>query len=99
MNISHPPKKIDLLEDLLLKRVHIKNDWDSIQQHFNKSYPLFFIEFIKNGIQLTTAEEQFLVLEKLGLNTKKIANLLKVLPESVHKSRYRLKKKLSNKKS
>lgn len=94
MELKKPLKTDDLLEDLLLKKVTIYDNWETIRQRFNENYPLFFIEFIKKGIQLTTPEEQLLILEKIGLNIKNIAMLLKVLPESVHKRRYRLNKKI-----
>lgn len=95
--IKKPITSAYLLENLLLKKILVKNDWETIQFQFNQIYPLFFIEFIKNRIQLTTGEEQLLALEKLGLKNKTIANLLGVLPESIHKSRYRLKKKINSK--
>jgi len=97
MNLEQTSATSNLLEELLLKKVHIKKDWDLIKEQFCKTYPLFFFEYIKSKIELTTNEEQLLVLEKLGFNSKDIANLLNVLPESVHKSRYRLKKKLNSK--
>jgi len=85
----------DLLENLFLNKVSVKKDWVLIQNQFNKIYPTFFIDFLKKGIQLSTTEERYLLLEKIGMNTQHIASALEVLPESVYTLRYRLRKKIN----
>ena len=86
---------LDLLENIFLNKVSVKKDWVLIQNQFNKIHPTFFIDFLKKGIQLSSAEERYLLLDKIGMNTQHIATALEVLPESVYTLRYRLRKKIN----
>ena len=96
MGIKKQEQQSQLIENILLNKDVLKLEWQSIRKQFIEIYPNFYIEFIKNGIQLSISEERFLLLEKIGLSTKNIATVLGVYPESIHKNRYRLRKKINN---
>jgi DNA-binding CsgD family transcriptional regulator len=86
----------DLLEDIYLNKVSVKKDWNLIKNRFNVLYPSFYIDFLKKGIRLSATEERYLLLEKIGMTATYIASALGILPESVHKLKYRLNKKINS---
>jgi DNA-binding CsgD family transcriptional regulator len=69
-------------------------DWIDFKQSFDQVYPNFLSDLIKQYPELSQAEIRFMVLLKLGLSVKEMANVLAILPESVRKTRLRLTKKL-----
>ncbi len=71
-------------EDWKRIRVQLEEVNSALTQKIKEAYP-----------QLTGKDLRMLMLFKLGLNTKEIANLLSLAPSSVKMSRYRLKKKLN----
>lgn len=54
----------------------------------------FFLEIRKKHANLTASEEQLLSFLIRDMTSKEIADILKITTESVHKKRYRLRKKL-----
>lgn len=95
MNTNHQNLN-DLFGDIVLHKISIKENWLEIKYRFDCIYPSFFMEFYNSGIQLTTSEERFLLLEKIGINPKNIAQILEVLPESIYTLKYRLQKKIKS---
>ncbi len=71
------------------------SDWSQFKQLFEKVYPAFFDRLNKEKISFTKGEKRLMALIKLNLNNKEAANILGISSESVSKSRFRLKKKLS----
>lgn len=96
MIVNQELKYSELIEAILATNILIKENWLVIKKQFNAIYPDFFIAYLKKGIQLSTTEERYLLLDKIGMNTQNIADLLQVQPESVYTMRYRLRKKLNN---
>ena len=81
---------------LLLKRsLEEEDDWTSFKLHFEQVHPKFFQNLASQFPKLTQTDHRHVAYIRIGLTTKEIARLMNITPESVQKSRVRLKKKLS----
>jgi len=91
-----PEQKKFLLN--LEKRIDTPNVlWDNLSlflMQFDEKYPSFFSKVEKKHPGLTRYERVLFAVIFLELETHQVASLLSVSPDSVRKSRYRLKKKL-----
>ncbi len=87
-------QKIASLEKLLQARISTDNDWVKFRVDFESIYPEFFQKLQTNFPQLSSNEIKLCAVEKLGLKDIQAGDLLGVNPESVKKSRYRLRKNL-----
>lgn len=73
----------------------IKTDgWKRFEMAFNDVHEDFYKSLLDEFANLTSAEIKLSAFLKLGLNTKDIASVLFITPESVKVSRSRLRKKL-----
>jgi len=72
----------------------LDRDWETFKKHFEEVHPQFFKELQYRYPQLSASDLRMLALLKLNLNSKEIATILHISPESVKKSRYRLRKKM-----
>ena len=79
---------------LLEQKILTDDDWETFKARFKAIYPGFFARIKESGIQLTEAESRLLVLMRLELNSKDMANILGISPQSVRVCKMRLKKKL-----
>lgn len=80
---------------LLKKESSEDKDWQIFKSYFSEVHNNFD-EKLKNISQdITEKEMRMASFLKMNLSTKEIATLLNVLPDSVLKSKYRLKKKLN----
>ncbi len=70
------------------------SDWQSFKEYFEKSHPNFIHVLRAKYPDLTEAEERLFLLLKLKLSKKEIANVLGILPDTVKKTRGRLRKRL-----
>ena len=80
-------------------RILTPHDWDRFKTDFNKHFPGYFAKLHTKYPNLTASEIRLMALLKLHFNIKKIAFILGIAPQSIIKSRYRLKKKLALKDS
>jgi DNA-binding response OmpR family regulator/DNA-binding CsgD family transcriptional regulator len=94
-NISDQQK--EMLKELLHKIERIggrKDNWRIFQLKFNQVYPDFIGRITRLYPRLTQLELTIISTILFNLNSNQIASMLNISPESVRKSRYRLKKKL-----
>jgi tetratricopeptide (TPR) repeat protein len=84
----------DEIAELLEQKILTDEDWEQFQSRFNAIYPGFFMRIKESRIALTEAETRILVLMRLELNGKDMANILGISPQSVRVCKMRLKKKL-----
>lgn len=84
----------DEIAELLEQKILTDDDWDQFRNRFNAIYPGFFTRINESRIQLTEAETRILVLMRLELTGKDMANILGISPQSVRVCKMRLKKKL-----
>lgn len=93
-----PQESADATEDeiteLLEQKILTDEDWAQFQIRFKAIYPGFFVRIKESQIPLTEAETRILVLMRLELNGKDMANILGISPQSVRVCKMRLKKKL-----
>lgn len=69
-------------------------DWRSFLTGFDKLYPFFAIKAKKQYPNITTAELRFLMLAKIGLATRQMADALGVSPNSIRVTWKRVRTKL-----
>ena len=81
----------------LIKKATVgnSNTWKAFESQFVAVNNGFFEELRKMFPNLTQGERRLCALIKLKLTSKEIASLMGISVESVHKSRYRLRKKFS----
>lgn len=72
----------------------IQDGWQRFQLSFDAVHSNFIQTLAQTHPELSPAEVKLSIFLKLGMNTKDIANLLYLTPESVKVARYRLRKKL-----
>lgn len=70
------------------------DDWEKFRFKLESVYPAFFNTLVSLNVDLSNTDIRHCAYIKIGLSTKEIASLLSIAPESVQKSRVRLKKKL-----
>lgn len=70
------------------------NDWEVFKSHFNNVHPDLLYRLKSLYPSLTDADLKLCAFLFLGIETKHIAKILSVLPDSVKKARQRLRKKL-----
>lgn len=80
---------------LLLKRENAEDkDWEVFKSYFSEVHNNFDQKIKQLNTQITEKEMRLASFLRMRLSTKEIASILNVLPESVLKSKYRLKQKL-----
>lgn len=88
-------EQTDRVAQLLNQKILTDDDWKMFKTKFNTVYPYFFAKIKQMEINLTEAEIRFLVLFRLNLTGKEMADMLGISPQSVRALKMRLKKKLS----
>ena len=90
-----PQPKIELTDIISELDGHIIHDnWQRFQLSFEAVHTGFIQVLTATHPELSPAEIKLSIFLKLGMNTKDIANLLYITPESVKVARSRLRKKL-----
>ncbi len=69
-------------------------DWDVFKLYFEDVNRNFYSKLKEINPDLTTNDHRLCALIKLNMNSKEMASVLNVAPNSIKSSRYRLKKKL-----
>jgi len=87
------PAHNDRVMALLNSSILTGKDWLQFRHLFEQVYPTFFHDLHRTHPNLTPAELRLLALLKLQVPTKQMAYMLGVSVDSVHKARYRLRKK------
>jgi DNA-binding CsgD family transcriptional regulator len=80
-----------LIDNLMQQTILTENDWEKFKTLFERIHPGFFLKLQENVVDITTAELRLAVLTRLHLNTKQIAAILAISPNSVNKTRQRLR--------
>lgn len=70
------------------------NEWDFFKMQFVKVHPEFFVRLKALCPTITEGELRLCAYIRTGMEIKHIAQMLSLQPESVKKSRYRLRQKL-----
>ncbi len=72
-----------------------ETNWDSFMEYFRKNYHDFLDRLKMNYPELTPSDLRLCALLKMNLTTKEIASILNITPDSLRKSKYRLRKKIN----
>ena len=70
-------------------------DWEIFKSYFSEVHQDFDEKLKALSSKITDKELRLASYVKMGLNNNEIANILNVLPASIHTSKYRLKQKLN----
>lgn len=81
--------------NLFETRILTHEDWESFKVYFENAFPNYLSSLRTVHPDMTEAEERLFLLTKLKLNLKEVATILGISPDSVKKTRYRLKKRLN----
>jgi tetratricopeptide (TPR) repeat protein len=76
------------------RQTDMEDQWDEFKLHFESIHKSFFKRLKDKCPGVTQHDMQLCSYVKLNLNTKEIARLMNITPESVNTHRYRLRKKL-----
>ncbi|MBX2828616.1 MAG: tetratricopeptide repeat protein [Flavobacteriaceae bacterium] len=80
---------------MLLKKEKAEDkDWEVFKSYFSEVHNNFDLKLKEIYADITEKEIRLASFLRMNLSTKEIASMLNVLPDSVLKSKYRLKKKL-----
>ena len=83
-----------LANELSHQTILTEEDWEKFKTLFEKIYPGFFLKLKETVPDITAAEQRMAALTRLHLNTKQMASMLGISPDSVYKIRQRLRKRL-----
>lgn len=77
-------------------RLHLASqaDWNSVVTQFEKVHPLFVKSLKERYPRISEGDIRLAVYIKVGMQTKQIAKMLNVLPDSIKKNRHRLRERL-----
>ncbi len=87
-------RQLDTLEFKLKNAFQIDEDWESFRRYFENVHEQFFPLMKSHHPDLSSNDLKLCVLSRLNLNTKEMATMLGISPESVKTARYRLRKKM-----
>ena len=76
-------------------KVMTETDCNQFRLYFDSVYPGMITRVTKSFNQITSAELRLFLLIKLAIGNKEVSTMLAISPDSVKKTRYRLKKKLN----
>jgi tetratricopeptide (TPR) repeat protein len=74
---------------------NLDRDWENFKLHFEKVHQGFFEKLMKDFQDLNGNDLKLCALMKLNMESKEIATVLDISPESVKVARHRLRKKLN----
>jgi DNA-binding CsgD family transcriptional regulator len=88
---SDSRENIEFLKNYNLSQ---KGNWEEFKIIFNSIYPNFQLNIASKINSISNAETRLLMLHKLGLSSKEIAEILFISAAAVKKAKYRLYKKI-----
>jgi tetratricopeptide (TPR) repeat protein len=81
-------------EQFYRMKILTNDDWLRFQERFDEAFPRFTNQLRREHKDLTNAEIRLFILLRIGFSNAEISSCLGISPDSVYKSRYRLRKKL-----
>ena len=75
-------------------RMLTEHDWHEFRETFEKQFPNYILRLKNTFPAITNSEIRLFIFIKIGLENHQIANISGISPESVYKSRFRLRQKL-----
>lgn len=87
-------KELRRLKQLIKTHMAEEKDWEVFKSYFTEVHQDFEQNLKTKAHNITEKELRLASFLRMNLNTKEIATILNVLPDTIIKSKYRLKKKL-----
>jgi len=84
-----------LIEELTHQVILTEDDWGKFKKLFEKIHPAFFLKLKEKVTDITVAEQRMAALSRLHLTTKQMASLLGISPNSVNKTKQRLRQRFN----
>ena len=94
-NAHFAADKMQRLNELTQFTILTEADWINFKQLFDKVYPNFFIMVKEQFPDFTPAETRLLSLLKLNLSHREMSSMLGISADTITKTKYRLRKKLT----
>ena len=90
------PNKIETdLRSILFHNQNQKKDWEKFREVFEKVHPGFFTEIKSRYTSLTVTDIRICAYIRIRMSLNEVASLLNISLQSLHTSRYRIRKKLN----
>jgi DNA-binding CsgD family transcriptional regulator len=84
-----------LTEELFNQTILTEDNWLKFKMLFEKTHPGFFMKLKKQVAEITLAEQRMAALTRLHLTTKQMAGMLGISPNSVIKTKQRLRQRFN----
>ncbi len=84
-----------IMDSLLSNTILTDEDWRRFRGLFEQVYPGFTSRLASKFANLSPAETRLLILSRLELSSREMANMLGISVDAIRKSRYRLRKKIN----
>jgi len=88
------PDDLPKSESIFGIKILTDEDWSRFKRYFDKVFPGKIQQLREIYPEITSAEQRIFMLIRLNTESREIADMLAISPESVRKTKYRLKKKL-----
>lgn len=88
-------KHVQDIKAAIQDNLYLANDWEKFKLHFEEVHPNFFQELKIKYPSLTAYEMRLCAYYQMQLSVKEIAALLNISPNSVHRAKSRLNKKMN----
>lgn len=85
----------EIISELSRQTILTEDDWQKFKSLFEKIYPGFFLNLQERVSDITIAELRMAALTRLHLSTNQIASILGISPNSVYKTKQRLRQRLN----
>ncbi len=82
------------MKNILNRHLSTEKDWEDFNTHFQNVHPQFIFALKRKYPDISPSDFRLCTLLKLNLNSKQIADIMGISPESVKTARYRLRTKL-----
>ncbi len=94
--LSANDSQSEYLQQLITSTILTDEGWTNFKIIFEKVYPGYIQIQKEKTPELTNAETRLLMLEKLGLSTQEMANMIGVNKNTIHQTRLRLRRKTND---
>ena len=84
-----------MTEELSHQTIVTEDDWNKFKSLYEKIYPGFFAKLRSKAPDITVAELRMAALTRLQLTNSQMASMLGISPDSVRKTRLRLRQRLN----
>lgn len=82
------------LDSIIRHHLSSQSDWDTVVAQFEKVHPSFVHRLKERYPKVSEGDIRLAIYIKVGMQTKQIAKMLNVQPDSVKKNRHRLRERL-----